>query len=350
VETVDLALRLVLTAVFATAGVGKLLDREGSIRALSDFGVGGQLGRVAGTALPYMELAVAVALVFPPTAIAGAIVAVALLLGFIVGIGRALLEGSTPDCHCFGQIHSSPAGPKTLIRNGVLAAMALLILIHGAGTPLDDWVAARSAAELAAVCLGIAAVFFAGLSLWLWNDRRDARTNFDIVQAELDQLPPGLPVGLRAPNFMLEDMRGQTQTLASLTEGGVPTMLVFTGPRCTACKAMMPDLARWQRSLKGRLEIAVMTGGTEDENRPLVEEHGLENVILQTAYEVMYEYRVRATPTAIVIGPDFNVASLPATGAVSIEPLIRVALARDTVSETEAFYAVSRGTPTGSET
>jgi hypothetical protein len=49
----------------------------------------------------------------------------------------------------------------------------------------------------------------------------------------------------------------------------------------------------------------------------------------------MAEYRVRATPTAIVVAPDQTVATLAATGAVAIEPLVRLAIA----SEDTPFYS-----------
>jgi uncharacterized membrane protein YphA (DoxX/SURF4 family) len=327
--TLVLAAQLVLAVVFATAAVGKLLDLPGSRRAMEAFGVPKRVAPLLGTLLPLAELAVAVALVPAPTARWGALAGLALLLAFIGGIGAAMARGQAPDCHCFGQIHSAPAGPMTLVRNGVLAALALLVVVHGAGPPVDDWVSARSAAELVAVAFGIAAAGLGALSLQLWADRRKARADLAISQAELESLPPGLPVGLGAPGFALPDMEGKVRTLQSLCDSGIPTMLIFTGPRCSACKVMYPQVGRWQQALAGRLNIVVMTGGTREENLALVQEHDLDNVILQEDYEVMWEYRVRATPSAVVVAPDLTVATLPATGEISIEPLIRLALVRD---------------------
>ncbi len=51
----------------------------------------------------------------------GRAAALLLLLAFAGGVARAMSRGQAPDCHCFGQIHSEPAGPSTLIRNAVLA-------------------------------------------------------------------------------------------------------------------------------------------------------------------------------------------------------------------------------------
>lgn len=337
--TIVLAAQILLAAVFATAAVGKLLDLKGSRRAMANFGVPERLAPVLGTLLPFAELAVAVTLIPVPTARWGALGGLLLLLGFIAGIGAALARGQAPDCHCFGQIHSAPAGKGTLARNAVLAGLALVVVIHGAGTPLDDWVSARSAAELAAVGLGIATLGLAMFATRLWTERNHARTVAETAQAELQSLPPGLPVGLPAPGFALPDMHGEMRTLRGLVEDGRPVMLIFTGPRCGACKAMMPDLGRWQQALGDRLRIALLSGGTVDENRASVEEHGVENVILQEDYEVMWEYRVRATPTAIVVAPDLSVATLPATGAISIEPLVRLALEKDTIAPGRAVPA-----------
>ena len=52
VGTLVLALRFGLAAIFATAGIGKLLDREGSERALSDFRVPGRAIRAGAILLP----------------------------------------------------------------------------------------------------------------------------------------------------------------------------------------------------------------------------------------------------------------------------------------------------------
>jgi hypothetical protein len=57
--------------------------------------------------------------------------ALALLLIFVAGIGYNLAHGRTPDCHCFGQLHSAPAGWSTLIRNLVLAAIAGIVVGFG---------------------------------------------------------------------------------------------------------------------------------------------------------------------------------------------------------------------------
>jgi len=124
---------LLLASVFLVAGVAKLADREGSRRALADFGVPAPLATPLGVLLPLAELAVAAVLIPPATAWWGAVGALVLLLLFVVGISASLVRGRKPECHCFGQLHSEPAGWKTLARNGVLAAVAGFVIWQGYG-------------------------------------------------------------------------------------------------------------------------------------------------------------------------------------------------------------------------
>ena len=141
-----LIIRVVLAAVFLVAGFAKLADVAGSQQALRDFGVPARLSVPFGVLLPLAELAVAIALLPAASAWWAAVVALVLLLLFVAGIGSNLARGRTPDCHCFGQLHSAPAGLSTLIRNLVLAALAALVAVFGRSTPgpgVLDWLAAR---------------------------------------------------------------------------------------------------------------------------------------------------------------------------------------------------------------
>src|ERR1700716_3316213 len=130
--SIVLAIRGLLSLIFLVAAVGKFADLPGSRRAVRGFGMPESLADSIGTALPAVELAIGLALLFSRTAWWGAVGAAALLTCFVLAIGANLLRGKTPDCHCFGQLHSAPAGPKTLIRNLVLAALAVLVVARGA--------------------------------------------------------------------------------------------------------------------------------------------------------------------------------------------------------------------------
>src|ERR671910_584689 len=161
--------RLVLAGVFALAGVAKLSDLEGSRQAIIDFGLPALLASPLALLLPLAELAVAAALIPASTALLGTVGSLALLLLFILGIGTNLARGRKPECHCFGQLHSSPAGWKTLARNGVLAALAAFVVWQGwegkVGPSAVAWIGALSTAQL----LGfLGAVLVLGLLAGQW--------------------------------------------------------------------------------------------------------------------------------------------------------------------------------------
>src|SRR4051794_4330854 len=121
--TAALVARLVLAGILVAAGIAKLLDRSGSRRALLDFGVREPLARFGAVALPIAELATAAALLVQPAARWGAVAALVLLVGFAAAIVNALVRGTAPDCHCFGRIHSAPAGRKQVLRDAALGAL-----------------------------------------------------------------------------------------------------------------------------------------------------------------------------------------------------------------------------------
>src|SRR5919107_3648484 len=165
--------RLLLAAVFMVAGAAKLADREGSRRALADFGVPTTLAVPLGVLLPLAELAVAAALIPASTAWWGAAGALVLLLLFVAAIAANLARGRKAECHCFGQLHSEPAGWKTLARNGVLAAVAGFVVwwgYDGAGPSAVGWLAGLSGAQIAGLVVGLAVLgVLAAQSLALLN-------------------------------------------------------------------------------------------------------------------------------------------------------------------------------------
>lgn len=324
--TVVLAARIVLAAVFLTAGVGKLLDLQGSRQAMRDFGVPAAFSQVGGVLLPLFEIAAGVALVFAPTARWGAAVALVLLLGFIAGIANALRHGIAPDCHCFGQIHSAPAGRGTLARNGVLALLAALVVVKAPGPAVDSWVSARSAAVLVAVGLGIAVAVLAFVATQLWLQARKLREDLGSAQRMAAGAPPGLPIGVPAPDFALQSTDGPTVTLDDLRSHDRPVLLVFASPWCSSCLALFPNLRRWQQTLAERVTIALVSTGSVRENAPLFEEHGLENVLLQESSELIESYRIRGTPTAVLVNVDGTIGSIPAESVFGIEPMVRLVL------------------------
>jgi uncharacterized membrane protein YphA (DoxX/SURF4 family) len=150
--------QFLLAGVFLVAGIAKLFDLNGSIRAVFDFGVPEWAAPTVGRVLPVVEAATGVALLFHPTARWGALAALVLLLAFMAGVANAMRQGKDVDCGCFGPIYSATASSPTLIRNGVLAALAFVVVLEGPAPAIDEWVSERSGAELVAIGATIALV------------------------------------------------------------------------------------------------------------------------------------------------------------------------------------------------
>ncbi len=321
-DSAILGAQLLLAIVFAAAGVGKLRDPAGSRAALEGFGVPQALATPGARALPLAELAAALALAIPAVARWGAVAALLLLLAFIGGIARSMARGEAPDCHCFGQLHSEPAGRGTLVRNAVLAALAIAVVIHGGGPSYAD----RDGTELVATGLGVLAAALGAVAALLWRDRRDLRKELAEAKETVAIFPAGLPVGATAPEFALPELGGTKRTLASLLEPGLPLALVFVSPGCGPCAALLPDVGHWQATLAERLTIGVISTGSSLENQIAKDKHGLRNVLLQEDAEVMTAYRVDGTPGAVMVSPEGRIASVAVEGIFGIEPLIRLSL------------------------
>jgi uncharacterized membrane protein YphA (DoxX/SURF4 family)/thiol-disulfide isomerase/thioredoxin len=329
--TIVLALRIVLAIVFLTAGIGKLRDLAGSRRAMRDFGVPERFAGSVGTALPIVELVAGIALIFQPTARWGALVALLLLLAFIFGIARALARGEQPDCHCFGQIHSAPASRLTLVRNGVLAAFAVVIVAYGSGAALDTWVSDHSAAVLVAIGAGVCAVA-AGAYAWAVRGRTQRLTHELEIARHDAAMRRGVALGYDAPDFTALDLGGDAVGLPALLERGKPVLLMFMSPWCGPCASLLPRVHQWQQTLSERLTLVLISMGTPEQNEPLVEQ-GLEDVLIQENFEVAGLYGVTATPSAVFISREGKVASTVGETEYGIEPLVRLAL-RDGVGPT----------------
>jgi thiol-disulfide isomerase/thioredoxin len=328
--------RVLLALVFALAAAGKFIDRPGTRQALTDFGIPQRLTGVGSGLLPGAELAIAIALVPRPTARWGAVAAALLLGAFIIAIARVLRQGRTPDCHCFGQLHSAPATRSTLIRNAALLAIAVFVAWAGPGKAIDSQLAGLTTPEAALLTTSVLSLALAAASLWLWRQNRDLRGQLRRGGVS-GGLPAMLPVGSPAPEFALLDENARQTTLQGLLADGHPLVLVFTSPHCGPCRSMMPDLARWQRALAHELAIVpVSTGSPTDDSRALAAEHGLSPTLIAPDLTVGESYAVPATPAAIAVAADGRIASRPATGAAAIEALIRVTLHRERAPEPAA--------------
>jgi peroxiredoxin len=285
--------RILLAAVFGVSALGKLRDGEGVGRAVAEFGVPSRFAAALGTLLTLVELGVALALVFRRSAQAGAVGALLLLVGLSGAVAWNVGRGRHPDCHCFGRLSSGRVGWSTVARNGFYATFAGFVALDG---------------HLGRVLVGSAVVT---MVLWLGPGVRRRW-----VQR----------AGALAPAFTLSDEAGDTWTLEALLEPRRPLVLVFSQPGCQGCDALLPDIARWQAELKGRVTLTVVSGGSQADASGKAREHGLRRLLVDDRQRVFRSYGVSATPSAVLIDAGRSVITSPALGAGEIERLVDGAL------------------------
>ncbi len=333
-----LGFRLLLAAMFATAGAAKLVDIGSFRQALTEFGIPRRAAGVAGPLIPVAELAVAIALIPRATAAPAAGAGALLLAGFNAATTSAILRGRRPECHCFGRLHSAPAGAGTLARTLALLALAVFVAAagwNGAGLSATHWVTRLPAAGLAAIVAGVLTVA-AGV-LIVARSALAGTGSAGAIQApqsprRIRRRPPlaaepfpafGLPLGSAAPTFELPGVDGRRHSLRSLQAGGArPLLLVFIDARCRACDRLLPALAEWRH----RLPIAVIASGDHERIRAIVAEHGLSDVLLQERREIAESYRVPGTPMAVLIGPEGTIASPTLASTEAIAALLTEAI------------------------
>jgi peroxiredoxin len=327
--------RLLLAAVFSVAGVAKLVDFKGSRKSLADFGVPGFLAPPLAVLLPLAELACAVALIPDASVWWGARGVVVLLALFIAGIGINLARGRRPNCHCFGQLSSSPVSGKTLARNAVLLVPAVLLASEGRENPgsLPSF-AGWTSFEYAMLAVAIALAAIAVLTLWLLVHalRQHGRllVRLEAVEKKVGIDPtaaaiPGLPVDTTAPEFQVKGLDGAAVTLQMLRKKSERLLLVFAAPGCAACEELLPDVGQWQREHAEKVLTVLISQGEVETNRAKAAKHNLLNVLLETGQEVSHAYLVTATPGAVLI-IDGKIARPLAIGPAATRDLMNRAL------------------------
>jgi hypothetical protein len=334
---IALAARLVLAAVIAVAAIAKLRDRAGTRTSLADFGVPRRLAGPGGVLLPLLELLVAASLLRPATAAAGAAAAVLLLGVFSLAIAVNLVRGHAPRCHCFGQLRSAPTSWKTVARNLVLIGLGVLSWVGAGADRVPDMVgsAPRGTASRGAVSAGVALGLAAlGGLLFARAMRARGRRAWRLDAAGSRRAPAGsgppvvpaghgLSPGAPAPAFSATDATsGRRVTRDDLLASRRPLLLVFTSRDCHACRAFLPELARWQRTSPERLTIAVASDGDAEVAGAVAREFGLAHVLVDQDLALYHAYRGYGTPSAVLVQPDATVGSRVAAGSDAITELL----------------------------
>ncbi|HJS52066.1 MAG TPA: MauE/DoxX family redox-associated membrane protein [Pyrinomonadaceae bacterium] len=353
-EIILLLVRLFLFGVFVFAGIGKLLDLEGSEKAVKGFGIPEPLAKPVSRFLPVVEIVIGVLLLFVGTAWIGAVLAFLLLLVFIGGMAVQLAQGNAPDCHCFGQIHSEPVGKSSLIRNIVFAILSLLLIWQGPTNQGYDLSASSTDMLQAVLILGIlvlvaVAVFYLKkiFEQQLQITRRIevlelvSRDGAHVEREDVGSPTESLPLGAPFPEFELADTGGKRVRFSDYRKAREPILFLFVSPDCGPCNALFPEIQEWRKDHADKFKIVLVSSGSISAN---IEKFGEEfGVLLQEKRELAEQVKARWTPTAIYVNADGKIASHPAAGDTAIRELVEKLHTEDLAKEHLYFSADGNG-------
>ncbi len=357
-EIILLLVRSFLAAIFMLAGIGKLLDLEGSRKAVKDFGVPDAAAKSFALGLPIAEIIIALLLLPVSTAWFGAIGGFLLLLIFIGGMLWQMAKGNAPDCHCFGQIHSEPVSAKSLIRNAIFAILSFFLVLQGRenqGLSLLDSSNNNSEGNFMSLILGFATVGLLAAVVFYLKKISEQQTQVirrievlelisheggrEVERENLASPTDGLPIGAVAPDFELPDLNGKIVEFEHLLAQAKPMLLLFVSPNCNPCAALLPEIEAWQEELKEKLNFVFMSSGKAKENLDKFAGETLKQILLQKERETAELFGAQWTPTAVLINTDGRIASQIAAGDKAIRELVEKIKTEDL--DKELIYVVN---------
>jgi len=140
--------------------------------------------------------------------------------------------------------------------------------------------------------------------------------------------PTGVAVGEPIPAFKLPDATGVDISLSDLKDRRM--LLVNWSPRCGFCTMIAPLLADLQPELhSGGVRLVFITLGDAEENRPLLEEHGLQPMVLFDDERTALVFAGVGTPAAYLVDGEGRAASELTIGADRVPDLALSAVGGD---------------------
>lgn len=348
-ELLLLVIRSLLAAVFGVAGVAKLVDRDGSRKAMLEFGVPPSISNLAAILLPVVEIAIAFSLLFVKTSWPAAIAGSSLLAFFCAGIVYQLVKGNAPDCHCFGQLHSEPVSVFALVRNVFFFAAGVILVISGPSAQGLDLALVEPSVLIVVFSFVIVGLLVAVISR---QSQHSAGQNALMRRIEMLELiagegsavdrenvgspNDGLPIGAFVPDMLLEDSNGGQVSTRAIVSDGMPAILFFVSPTCSPCKALVPRMHEWAAEFSGRLGTVFVSSGTVEANAATFGDHEGKTLVRQKDREFADAMSSRWTPSAVLVDRNGRIASHVAAGDTAIAELVK--RVRDTDLTADHLY------------
>lgn len=345
-DVLVLASAAAVSVVLAAAAVGKVRDPGGVAAALPGLGISDRWTAPIAIGLPIVEALAAVALWVPPARRIGATASAALLAVFLVVVARAVLRGDDVRCACFGSSSAATLSWRSVLRNVVLTAAAVL----AAAVPATWGAAADQAGGVAILVLGGALVALgAALALSL-RFQIDLFGRYGEILNRLEAIEGGRPApavtdtliepGTLAPAVAVAELDAGPRDLAELWADDGSALVVFTNPACGSCRSLMPVLAKWAVAHPDT-SVAVVSPQSQRRTR---DEHPAAPIhwIVDRETAAFEAFGATRTPTGVLVSG--GVVTEVARGAAQVEAMLD-GLAMATLTLGEVELAEADGTP-----
>jgi peroxiredoxin len=284
--------------------------------------------------VPLIEIVTAVGLIPKVSAFYGGVASFVLLSTFNVLIAWNLIQGRSPECHCFGALSARPIDGYSLLRNALLSAGSLFVIWNfwpgsdrdiGSSSDLIFW--AREPVGTFALAVGVVlaaqSVFIAHLLSRAQSTESgwpppEIRSRISGLQREglVMQGSSAATAGGVAPDFNLPGADGGIHDLGQLLSSRLPVILIFTQPGCSACQALMPEIQRWTEVHASSVTFALVSAGNPPRRWQSVESHVLS--LHDDNEEVHRAYGIRFTPSSALISAHGTLEQDLAVGTAAI--------------------------------
>lgn len=319
---------LTIIITLAVSGIAKAKEPTSTVTAIVNLKLDQWLPvKPIARVLPWAEIALAAALLLLPGVfqILAALAAVALFIGYWAAIARAVIQGNTASCNCFGSASSAPISMFTLIRNTAL-------LMAACGALIGAFATGNSALTmlLSTDAQGWLWIIGAGLSaLTLWSIYRAELVGVQQLTADLESAPTAQPVQTEDE---LEDYQrlpipfanlhypavdgaeqGETITLRELAQQQA-RVLLWVSAGCGHCHNVIAKIEDWQEQLPMLGIHPVVSSDTEIRNFSLSSNI---QFFIDPGYQTERLFG-SGTPGAIALGMDGLLAGGPVFGGNTV--------------------------------
>ena len=337
---------LTVIVTLAVSGYAKAKEPSSTVTAIVNLKLDQWLPvKPIARILPWVELALAAVLFFVPglVQVLAAIAALLLFIGYWAVIARAVVQGNTASCNCFGSASTAPVSVYTLVRNTALLLAACGALIGA----LSTWGSALTmiVALDANGWLWVIGAALASLTLWAIY-----RSELVPVAGEDDAMPalassvdgesvdeedeyirtpiPFAPLYYPHEDRSLPAGSGEQTSLRDLALQQA-RVLLFVSPGCGHCHEVIGKIDKWQQQLP---MLGIHPVVSRDSDIDHFSFTGDIQAFIDPGFKTQSLFG-NGTPSALALGADGLLAGGPVFGGSRVMSFVE-----DIITEINADY------------